>query len=258
MIPLFAPAFSGTDTRLACSVLVLPAGRWCFVGRENYLRRTPKLAQSGVGWLTRPRALERPFLAMSADEFPEISLEALGRGDEAAWHEAHPVLFREAWITARGAMLPGFGIDAEDLAQQVITDEVMPGLRRPRQGSFQMIRTFADLVRLTKAITKLRAIDMIRKARRRREDALPEAWENLLGGTDDPADPNHETFWRLVGRLKPPKPELFADHYIGGLGYTEISEQRSMPLGTVCSHMKRGHDVLRRLLENEFAEEERL
>ena len=186
---------------------------------------------------------------MMNDGFPHISLDALARNDEAAWNTAYPILYREIWIVLKARLRPGFGIDPEDLAVEIITEVIMPGLRDRHSDSFERVQTFEGLLKMAKSIAARRAVDAIRGIMRKKEDALPEGWEQLIGAEEAVIDSNHEGFWQRVSRLKPPKPELFADYFIGGMSYLEIAKLREMALGTVCSHFKRGLDQLRREME---------
>lgn len=202
-------------------------------------------------WLTLEQRMRR-VTRMEMNDLPEISLNELALGDDRAWRTSYPVLYREIMITLRSRLRAGFGIDLEDQVVGIITDELMPGLRDRRTESFQKLRSFGELIAMAKHIAKRRAIDAMRRVSRRGEVPLPEDWDQLLGAEDtDDSDPDNEQFWNLVRVLKPPKPELFEDHFIGGMTYGEIAERRQMVLGTVCCHFKRGFDALRRLLISE-------
>lgn len=230
---------------LVASILrypVLAGGEW-LLGGKNTLPAFPGLELWFGGCLNR-RAARCRALSMMNDDFPHISLDALARNDNAAWNAAYTPLYREIWIVLKARLLPGFGIDLEDLAVAIITDEIMPGLRDRATDSFREMKAFGDLVRVAKKIAACRAVDAIRRVMRKKEDALPEDWENLVGAEEAVIDPNHEGFWRRVNRLKPPKPGLFADYFIGGMSYPEIAKKWAMPIGTVCSHFKRGLDEL--------------
>lgn len=190
------------------------------------------------------------------DPSPSIRLSDLARGDEAAWKAAYPELYRQAWIVAKARLRSGLGVDIEGLASSVIADEVMPGLKKMSAQSFKDLRNFDDLIRLVRKIAAYRAISQIRWVQRRKEEEMPEDWD-LPQTVETGQDHGNEDFWLLVGTLKPPKPELFADYFLGDLKYPEIAEKHSMPLGSVCSHFKRGLDELRARLTKRTVDKER-
>jgi DNA-directed RNA polymerase specialized sigma24 family protein len=185
------------------------------------------------------------------DSSPDIPLPDLAGGDAAAWRDAYPALYRELWIVLSARLRPGFGVDVEDMIVEIITEEIMPGLQARATESFAKLRTFGDLLALGRTIAARRAVDVIRRVMRRKEEALPEDWDHLLGTTDPDLEADHEDFWRWARLLKPPKPELFSDYFIGGLNYREIAEARGLAVGVVCCHFKRGLDELRRLMRPE-------
>jgi len=193
----------------------------------------------------RRAVMDNPEKAQS----PEISLEALAAGDDAAWNVAFLPLYQAIWSVLRARVLPGLGVDLEERATTIITDEIMPGLKSRRTDSFRDLRDFRGLLNLARVIAARRSIDLIRKVIRRGEEALPEGWEDFVGAAEvkDGAEDLGE-FLRLVNQLNPPKPELFTDHFVGEMTYEEIAAKHQMPLGTVCSHFSRGFKQLKKLL----------
>jgi DNA-directed RNA polymerase specialized sigma24 family protein len=189
--------------------------------------------------------------SLMIDSSSDIALPDLAGGNAAAWRDAYPALYRELWIVLTARLRSGFGVDVEDLIVEIITEEIMPGLSARTTESFAKLRTFGELLALGRTIAARRAVDVIRRVMRRKEEALPEDWDHLLGTTDPDLEADHEDFWRWARLLKPPKPELFSDYFIGGLNYREIAEARGLAVGVVCCHFKRGLDELRRLMRPE-------
>lgn len=182
---------------------------------------------------------------MEEEEF-HISLSALRAGDQAEWSRAYHPLSREVLRVAKANFRPELGIDPEDITQEVIALEVRPGLESNKE-TFANLRDFGNLLVLSRTIAKRRAIDAIRMVMRRPEYEMPENWEEWFA-PDQGACVSIESLERivaLVDRLKPPKPEIFIDHFVFGYTYAEISENRGIPLGAVCSHFYRGLRELR-------------
>ena len=182
------------------------------------------------------------------DEF----LHRLAEGDEEAWREAYPVLYREILSVLRARVQAGHGLDLEAKAADIIVREMMPALKE-RRLSYGMLKNFEELRAMGRTIACRRSVDMIRRAQRRKEDDLPENHEQILP-KDESAHREIESlerFEELIGRLKPPKPELFRDHFYAGMTYQEISDLRGIPLGAVCSHFYRGFKALRNELNND-------
>jgi hypothetical protein len=196
---------------------------------------------------------EKIEMTMDPQE-PPILLDDLAGNCPQAWDRASGPLYNAVHGVLRKCLLPGLGVDPENVAADIIALEIYPGLR-DRRDSFAKIHDFEHLLNLAKRIARLRAIDTIRKAKRRGESALPEGWEDLLchptnEGGDDGGD-SLDRFFALIFRLKPPKPDLFIDHFIGELKYEEIARKHGLSLGTVCSHFSRGFKQIRDFLSDQ-------
>lgn len=186
------------------------------------------------------------------DETEElISMDDLRKGCPIAWNQAYPRLYRAIYGVLKSMVRPGPGLDLEDIASELIANEILPDFREVA-GAFADANDFRHLLNLAKKAAYFRAKDAIRRSGRRKESALPENWEEFLGGThEDPfkAEEGLDKFHSLISILKPPKPDLFEDHFIRNLKYEEISKERKMPLNTVCSHFSRGKKQIRKFLD---------
>lgn len=193
------------------------------------------------------------------EKYPDISLDDLADDDEAAWSEAYPILYREIHLAVRRVLSSNLRVDWDEIACSVITDEVRPGLRLRRTSSFRRLGNFSQLVVLSKGIAAKRSIDVARRNMRKGEQSLPEFWgETFESMATEGLEINEgmESFRRLVSRLKPPRPEIFFDHYVLGMTYAEIAEKHMIPLSTVCSHFRRGLKDLRDDFDDDMNGEE--
>lgn len=189
---------------------------------------------------------------MGEEDAKPVSLNALAAGDEREWERAYQPLYDAIYPVLRAKVQSAFGVDWEDLVIQIITREIMPKLQTRDTDSFRQLRTFEDLLRLSKSMADKRGIDLIRKVQRKKEDALPEEWEQ--GGTEpDSTAEDLESFRYQVNTLKPPKPEMFELHFVHGHTYDEIAEIKGTTVGNVCSHFYRGFKELRKLREGDKA-----
>ncbi len=182
------------------------------------------------------------------NEARSISLRALRANDSEAWKVAYDPLWRAA-LSSILRTLGASGADAENIASDVLANEIVPGVLNPRTDSFNQISTFDDLLSVTRSISRNRAIDFIRRATRRPEvlvDVLPEPALDHGGGA--PAD-----LMEIVMRhLQPPDPELFHDRFVLGHTTREIAAQRGMSHGTIVSRFARALERLRHLLKEDL------
>lgn len=140
-------------------------------------------------------------------------------------------------------------VDVENLAADILCKEIIPGFFEPKSFSFNQIRTFDDLLRVSKAIARNRTIDFIRRNVRRPEELHADVPEPLVlvSAGDDRQD-----LLELVQRhLTPPDPELFHDRFVLGLTTREIAANRQMSHGTVVSRFARALEKLRHLLRTD-------
>ena len=185
------------------------------------------------------------------EEF-NIELESLRRGDSASWNAAYPILWQRV-LSAIYAVLGHLGShDLDNLAAEIIAEEVMPQVFAPTTNSFNQIRSFDDLLNVTRTIAKNRTIDFLRKRLRRPEEVVAEIPEPFfLGPVGDPAPV--ELLHLVLGHLEPPDPDLFRDRFEFGLTTREIALKRGLSHGTVVSRFSRAFVKLRCLLGKELA-----
>lgn len=190
-----------------------------------------------------------PAQALSA----EISLADLRNNEDAAWRQAHPLL----WGAVIGVLTHRLGsageYDVEDLAAELLCEEIIPQVFTPRTESFQRVSSFEDLLRMTRSIAARRAIDAIRVRVRAPEDAVAEIPEYALAGGFGEFGGNAQdyTWAELMGAiqsvLRPPDFDLFHDRFALGLTTREVAKKHGMPHGTVLSRFATG---LKRLAEH--------
>jgi RNA polymerase sigma factor (sigma-70 family) len=179
-------------------------------------------------------------------------LEALRRGDVAAWDEAFPWLWQTAFPVARLQLdryLPGEVQDVAIEAIEAVVEEVA------------RVNEVEELKRLVASIAHRRAVDRLRRyftdkrgggktesleAKRDEDGDLPDAI-----ASDSPlATLSHKELADRLGRtmagLKPQCRELLGDFHIDGLAYEEIARKRGVAMGSVGVFLKRGLDALRR------------
>lgn len=177
-------------------------------------------------------------------------MEKLRACDRAAWEDAYPLL----WRTLQACLTSPLGFatqnDLENLAAEILAEEVMPQVLEPKTDSFNQIRSFDDLLNMTRAIAKLRAIDFIRKRSRRPEELMAEVPEAPVLGVPG-AEAASDLMDFALAHLEPPDPELFLDRFQLGLTTRQIAEKRGMSHGTVVSRFSRAFAKLRPLLGRE-------
>lgn len=180
-------------------------------------------------------------------ESPPISLDLLRSNSDDEWRSAYPFLWRAILSTVHATLGPA-KLDAENLAAEILGREIIPGVFEPKSFSFNQIRTFDDLLNVSRAVARNRTIDFIRRNVRRPEVLHAEVPEPLAAifTTDDSPD-----LLEIVRRhLSPPDPELFHDRFVLGLTTREIATRRQMSHGTVVSRFARALEKLRQLLSS--------
>ncbi len=192
-----------------------------------------------------PRYMEGPFL----DEF----LNRLATDEDEAWNEAYLPLYQALWKSVE--LFPGFGIDRDDLIQEVIL-EIRKNLMAGESGTLASVRNFEELTRMARRIAKCRKIDLIRSVKRKKEESLPEGWDEILGADEGGGSDLLDNLVGLLNQLDPPKPEILKDHFIGGFTQAEIAARRNLRPGTVASHIFRGLKLLKAMVLEQIADEE--
>ncbi|MCB1211464.1 MAG: hypothetical protein KDK97_19215 [Verrucomicrobiales bacterium] len=182
------------------------------------------------------------------DSDSAISIADLRANDPLAWQGAYRFLWQAA-LSSIYATLGPVRADAENIAADLLSREIVPGIFRPRTDSFNQISSFDDLLAMTRSIARSRAIDFIRRSVRRPEVLVDELPESPADSTDAaPAD----LMAAVQHHLQPPDPELFHDRFVLGLTTREIAAQRGMSHGTVVSRFARALEKLRHLLREEI------
>jgi DNA-directed RNA polymerase specialized sigma24 family protein len=197
---------------------------------------------------------------MNTPEDELTTLSQLRSGNRSRWDEVYRLL----WDTGMKVVCPGlsgerYGHDREDIVQQAIME-----LHRDffSENSHNQFRSMGDLKGMMFTITRRRLLDFHRKKFRRGEESHADpalaggamessavdgdmdsegVWGLVPEGLDDPAK-----LWELVGRLKPPKPELLEDRFIHQLSAAEVEAKRGIARNTVLSHWHLSMKTLRR------------
>jgi len=175
-----------------------------------------------------------------------LALSAAPRRAEDDGLEWADVVARYADVVYTMAVrLTGDDEEARDLAQDVML-RLHRGLRRYREGNFEgwLYRTTLNVFR-----------DRLRKRKRLREDALPEAPDPRLTDpewVEEVVAQNelHDVVQRALVKLPPEYREAVVLRDLQGRSYDEIAEILDVPSGTVRSRIHRGREALRQLLES--------
>jgi RNA polymerase sigma-70 factor (ECF subfamily) len=140
--------------------------------------------------------------------------------------------------------LTGDDEEARDLAQDVLL-RLNRGLSRYQEGNFEgwLYRTTVNCFR-----------DRLRRARRRREDPLPDDPGPRQGLAPDVeiAAERHEledVVQRALVKIPPEYREAVVLRDLEGRSYEEIAQALDVPAGTVRSRIHRGREALRQLLK---------
>ncbi len=99
-------------------------------------------------------------------------------------------------------------------------------------------------------------LDILKSARMRRQQPMPEGWEETADPAPQPDEryvqkAGREELWQMVSRLKPEQQVLLDLYYGQQLSYEEMAAATGLAAGTVKSRLSRARDALRTLLEAE-------
>ena len=181
-------------------------------------------------------------------------LQALQRGDAAAWDEAFHWLWPAAFGAAQAKLQPFLPGDVEDVAIESL-EELVEVVTR--------VKTVEELKPLVASIAHHRAVSRLREhfAAKRGSgqtaslEARVEEWrEDAEAAADSPLVSLErkelaEVLRTLLAELKPPQGELLADFYQHGLSYEEMAKKHGLAVGSVGVYLKRGLESVRRVWE---------
>jgi RNA polymerase sigma factor (sigma-70 family) len=180
-------------------------------------------------------------------------LQALQRGDAAAWDMAFPWLWPAAFGAAQVTLQPYLSAEVEDVAIESL-EALVEKVRE--------LKSVEELKPLVASIAHHRAVSRLREwfAKKRGEgrtgslDAVQEG-----AGVDCP-DPMAdsplaaleqkelaERLSQTLSELKPPQGVILTDFILNGLSYEEIAQKHGIPKNSVGVYLKRGRETLRRI-----------
>jgi RNA polymerase sigma-70 factor (ECF subfamily) len=178
-------------------------------------------------------------------------LQALQRGDTAAWDVAFPWLWPAAFGAAQVALQPYLPAEVEDVAiesLEVLIEKVSE------------LRSVEELKPLVASIAHHRAVSLLRErfAKKRgqgKTESLEAVQEANMVDSPDPAANSPlasleekelaEGLSTTISKLKPPQGAVLKDFYLDGLSYEGIARKHGLPIGSVGVYLKRGLETLR-------------
>jgi RNA polymerase sigma-70 factor (ECF subfamily) len=180
-------------------------------------------------------------------------LQALQRGDAAAWDMAFPWLWPAAFGAAQVTLQPYFPAEVEDVAIESL-EALVEKVRE--------LRSVEELKPLVASIAHRRAVSLLRerfaKKRGDGKTGTPEAVQGaaMIDCPDPTADSPlavleqkelAERLRRTIRELRPPTDAIMMDRFINELSYEEIARKHGIPVGSVGVYLKRGLEALRRI-----------
>ena len=180
-------------------------------------------------------------------------LQALQRGDAAAWDMAFPWLWPAAFGAAQVTLQPYFPAEVEDVAIESL-EALVEKVRE--------LKSVEELKPLVASIAHHRAVSLLRErfAKKRGEGRTgsPEAVQGAA--VIDCPDPTAnspmaaleqkelaECLSRTISKLKPPQGAVLKDFFLDGLSYEGIAQKHGIAIGSVGVYLKRGLETLRRI-----------
>ena len=180
-------------------------------------------------------------------------LQALQRGDAAAWDMAFPWLWPAAFGAAQVTLQPYLPAEVEDVAIESL---------EALGEKVRELRSVEELKPLVASIAHNRAVSRLREwFTKTRGEGRTESLEAVqeAAGVDCP-DPlagsplavleQKELAERLsqtLSELKPPQGVILTDFFLNGLSYEEIAQKHGFPKNSVGVYLKRGRETLRRI-----------
>ena len=171
------------------------------------------------------------------------------RVNAEAWRAAFPSLWTAA-LQLLHIVLAGteHAQNREDIAARALA-ELVRSLMEKKLESFNQIRTFDDLLGMTRQIVRARSKDFFRHRGRHPEDLTDTPPEPPFTTAAPECPLSREDFDGLIARLPPPQPEIFRLHYAEGHTAEEIAALLDTPRNTILSHLFRGKKTLRKHIE---------
>ena len=182
-------------------------------------------------------------------------LQALQRGDAAAWDAAFPWLWPAAFGAAHVTLHPYLPADVEDVAIEAL-EELVEKVRDLK--SVEELKPLAASIAHHRAVSRLRQHYAAKRGSGQTEslDAKLQDTGELPGiasvGSPLAALEQKElaaVLGQLLAELKPPQGELLADFFLHGLSYEEMAKKYGLAVGSVGVYLKRGLEAIRRAWE---------
>jgi RNA polymerase sigma-70 factor (ECF subfamily) len=180
-------------------------------------------------------------------------LQALQRGDAAAWDTAFPWLWPAAFGAAQVTLQPYLPAEVEDVAMESL-EALVEKVRE--------LKSVEELKPLVASIAHHRAVSLLRErfAKKRGEGRTGSPDLVQEGAGADCPDPMAdsplavleqkelaERLRRTIGELRPPMDAIMMDRFINELSYEEIARKHGIPISSVGVYLKRGLETLRRI-----------
>jgi RNA polymerase sigma factor (sigma-70 family) len=135
------------------------------------------------------------------------------------------------------------GADAEDVVQQVFV--------AAWRGRSSFDATKGSLAGWLTGIAKFKAIDHLRAKGRRPQSADQEVEDSASTAADVGRVADRMLLTRALSTLPEERRRVVALAFFEDFTHQEISEHLAMPLGTVKSHVRRGLETLRHVLDSQ-------
>jgi RNA polymerase sigma factor (sigma-70 family) len=180
-------------------------------------------------------------------------LQALQRGDAAAWDMAFPWLWPAAFGAAQVTLQPYFPAEVEDVAIESL-EALVEKVRE--------LRSVEELKPLVASIAHHLAVSLLRErfAKKRgegRTGSLEAVQEAAVMDCPDPTANSPlaaleekelaERLRRTIAELRPPVDAIMMDRFINELSYEEIARKHGIPVSSAGVYLKRGLETLRRI-----------
>ncbi|HUB67102.1 MAG TPA: sigma-70 family RNA polymerase sigma factor [Candidatus Methylacidiphilales bacterium] len=179
-------------------------------------------------------------------------LEALRRGDDAAWEEAFRLLYPAAFAAARHPLAALTPAEAEDIAIEALT-LLLPKIREI--ADFDELRPLVITIASRKAISEKRrqlaekrgggdvsSLEAMRENESLRFEPAEQIMSRLNAG--DLRELRHLLDKALAG-LEPRNASLLRDFLLNQLPYKELAQKYQMPAGSIGVNLSRSLGKIR-------------